>query len=309
MKRTHRQVVSVPRSACMAVAAVTIALLPAPLAAQAVCSAPHSAPTISQSGSIQTLPPWQGWLQATVFRQQTSEFFNPDGHEQALLANGEATTNSLFLTAAVGVARGVDLWAQLPVHRLRFQDATGVRSRTGLGDPRFAVRVSPAVFGFDDVPLALRGGVKLPGSRFPVDATLLPLTEGQHDWEVSLETGHAPADWPVYLVAWVGYRWRTENESIARKPGNERFAHLAVGGSAGAFSWEVGAEGLWGEPPRHLGLALESSRRKLILIQPTLGWQVGPGRLDVGGQMSVAGRNLATGTGLRVGYLLAWGAR
>ncbi|MFW6201632.1 MAG: hypothetical protein ACOC8B_03580, partial [Gemmatimonadota bacterium] len=244
--------------------ALAAVLTPAPLAAQAFCSAPHSSPVLAQSGSVQTLPPGQGWVQLTAFGQRTDEFFNTAGDTQPLLADGEAMTTSVFLTAAAGVFPGVDVWAQLPVHRLRYDDLTGARSRTGFGDVRIAARVSAAVAGIDGLPLAVRAGAKLPGSRFPVDATILPLSEGQRDWELSVETGYASAQRPVYVIAWVGHRWRAENERVARKPGDERFAHLALGGSVDALRWEVAVEGLWAEPPRQQGVELEASRRQLI---------------------------------------------
>ena len=39
----------------------------------------------------------------------------------------------------------------------------------------------------------------------------------------------------------------------------------------------------------------------------TIGWSVGPGSLEFGGQIPLSGRNLPTGPGLGLGYLLTWG--
>ena len=42
------------------------------------------------------------------------------------------------------------------------------------------------------------------------------------DPEAILELGRSFWPAPVYALVWAGYRWRTENESIRRKPGDER---------------------------------------------------------------------------------------
>ena len=57
-----------------------VALLTPPATyAQAICSAPHSSPSLTQSGSIKTLPQGAGWLQVSLFRQQADESFNFSG--------------------------------------------------------------------------------------------------------------------------------------------------------------------------------------------------------------------------------------
>ena len=93
-------------------------LSPVALAAQAVCSAPHSSPTLAQSGSIETLPAGAGWLQISAYAQNADEFFNPLGDRQPFLAASEFTTRSAFVTGAVGVVEGLEIWAQAPIHRL-----------------------------------------------------------------------------------------------------------------------------------------------------------------------------------------------
>ncbi|MBI4408357.1 MAG: hypothetical protein HY561_01535, partial [Gemmatimonadetes bacterium] len=274
------------------IAAAALALaLPASARAQAVCSAPHSSPVISKSGAVEPLPVRTGWAQLTLYRQRTGEFFDPTGAERPFLADGEATTSSLFLTAATGIVGGVELWGQLPLHHLVYEDQGGRRERTGLGDPRMSVRVGPEVVGVHGWPVSLRAGVKLPGSEFPVDATILPLTEGQRDWELSLEVGRTFRRWPVYALGWIGYRWREENEAAARDPGDERFGHLGVGGTAAVIDWELALEGIWGSAPRHVGVELATARRRMLQLQPGVGWRLGPGRLDFGALVPLAGRN------------------
>jgi hypothetical protein len=293
----------------ISIAVLSFALLagaPSELWGQAVCSAPHSSPTLAQSGAIRTLPAGAGWIQLSLYRQRSGDFYNPLGDRQPFLAQSEFLTRSVFVTGAVGLVEGLELWAQVPTHRLGVESQSGGSTSSGVGDVRVAARIGPELFGLE-IPVAVRVGAKVPGSDFPVDATVLPLTEGQRDWEVSLESGRGFDDFPLYVSGWVGYRWRGENVAAARKPGNERFAHLAVGGSLGALSWEVGADGLWGTAPLASGILLSQDLRRLIQILPTLGYGVGPGRLEVTTQIPVSGRNLPFGVGLSVGYRTTWG--
>ena len=287
-------------------ALVGVLALPLAARAQAVCSAPHSSPMLSQSGAIRTLTPGAGWFQLSVYGQNATESFNPIGDRQPFIAGNQFRTRSAFVTGAVGVLAGVELWAQIPVHSLAVEGPAGASRGNGVGDVRLATRVGAEAFGLE-APIALRAGIKIPGGDFPVDARLLPLTEGQTDFEVSIESGHALSGLPLYVVGWLGYRWRGENATAAREPGDEWFGHAAVGGGIGAFSWEVGADVLRGGTPTAQGFTLDNERRRLILLVPTVGYDVGPGRLEFTLQSPLSGRNLPAATGLSLGYRALWG--
>lgn len=286
------------------------ALLASAAQAQAICSAPHSSPVLAQGGTIGTLAPGAGWVQVSGFRQVSDEFYNHEGEPQPFLAGGRTRTQSVFLTAAVGVFRGVDAWLQVPVHDLRYVDRTGERHRLGLGDVRGALRLSPAVVGWTGVPIAVRAGIKVPGTTFPVDATIIPLSEGQRDWELSVESGGAilAGGTALYALGWVGYRWREANAAGGIDPGDELFTHGAIGGRWGSLHVELGAEALFGRAPRRLGFELPSDRRRLFQLQPTVGYRLGPGVVELTLLQPVAGRSLPSGTAGSVGYRVAWGA-
>jgi len=293
------------RAAGLGALAVAVCL-PIQVEAQAVCSAPHSSPTLAQSGSLSTVPAGAGWVQLSIYGQRSDEFFNHLGDQQPFLASSEFNTRSVFLTGAVGLIEGIELWAQVPTHHLTVDASSGGSTTTGVGDLRFAMRAGSELFGLE-IPVAVRFGVKVPGSDFPVDATVLPLTEGQRDFEVSVESGSGLGSLPMYVMGWLGYRWRGANLEAARRPGAERYAHLALGGLAGRLNWEVAADGLWGEPPLAHGLRLEGDRRRLIQLLPTLGYEMGPGRLEFTGQLPLWGRNLPSGVGISLGYRTTWG--
>lgn len=292
-----------------ALACVLGAAAPAGAPAQAVCSAPHSSPVLAGGGTIATLSPGAGWVQVSVFRQVSRDFFNIQGKIQPFLDRGRARTASLYLTGAVGLVRGLDAWLQVPLHDAEYVGQSGEFLRSGLGDPRFSVRVSPRLVGVQGVPLALRAGAKLPGTEFPVDATIIPLGEGQRDWEVSLETGTAFGSLPLYVLGWVGYRWRDANVELNRVPGDERFAHLAAGGTLHRIHAELAVEYMSGLAPRYLGVEVATARRRLVQLTPTVGYELWRGTAEVTALLPLAGRNLPAGPGLSVGYRLGWGAR
>jgi hypothetical protein len=293
-----------------AVFAVSIICAATRLQAQAVCSAPHSGPVISNGAQAGTLEPFTGWFQLSIARQDTRTIYQHDRVARPLILDGEATTTSVYASASIGVLEGVEIWAQIPFHALSYTDNGGSRERSGIGDPRFSVRLSPAVAGFNAVPVVLRAGVKLPGERFPVDATVIPLTEGQRDWELSIESWRTFAGGRTYVLGWAGYRWRETNRDAARRPGNEVFIHGAVGGPLGErLHWELGGDVLRGGAPEQQRVILEASRRELAQVQPTLSWNVGPGRVGLSAQIPLQGRNLPASPGFSLGYLMLWSAR
>lgn len=281
-------------------------LLPDGTAAQAICSAPHSSPTLLESAGNRTLPHGEGWVQLSTSVNRATESFNPFGDRQDFLASSVFHTRSAYLTAAYGVMWGMEIWGQIPVHHLRVDAANGKSRKTGVGDVRAAVRLSPALFGLE-APVALRVGYKVPGADFPVDATELPLTEGQHDLEVSLESGWQPESLPFYLAGWAGYRWRAENEDNHHRPGDEAFAHLAVGGGLGVLGWQIGVDALWGGVPTDQGLRLSGQKRRLIQAVPSVAMAAGPGTVEASVPVPLSGRNLPAGYGLSLGYRLGWG--
>ena len=65
------------------------------------------------------------------------------------------------------------------------------RSEKGIGDANVWLRVAPVKYLGIDFPCALRGGVKLPIGSAPIDAEIIPLSEGQTDWEMLEEVGHS----------------------------------------------------------------------------------------------------------------------
>lgn len=252
--------------------------------------------------------PGTGWADLTGYYQETREAYDSRGTVRPFAGDGHAVSTSVFLTLAGGIAPGLDAWVQMPYHRLRYDDAVRDRLRTGIGDTRVYLRTAPLRFLGVDFPFAVRTGVKVPVGDFRVDAEVIPLGDGQRDWEVMAEVGHSFYPTSAYVSGWIGYRWRELNHDTRRDFGDEAF-FLAKGGfSVGRWSFEVEAEGLETvTDPSALGLVVESLERSLLTMSPTVGWSAGPGTVTVGARFSLAGTNLPAGHAFTAGYFTRWG--
>ena len=95
-----------------------IALAPQAASAQAVCSAPHSSPTLGQSGSIGEIRQGAGWVQLSVVGSRATESFGPFGGRLGFAGDSEFETRSAYITGSLGVLEGLEIWGQVPIHRL-----------------------------------------------------------------------------------------------------------------------------------------------------------------------------------------------
>ncbi|MFB6273898.1 MAG: hypothetical protein ABEL51_13490 [Salinibacter sp.] len=256
-------------------------------------------------------PPGTGWIDLGIAHQDTRKKFNRRGNVVPFdTKEARSIVTTARITGALGLYRGVDVWADVAFHRIAFNDAQANRLNTGLADPRVYVRVGPSLFGIDDLPLAvaLRGGLKFPVGDFSVDANAISLSQGQRDWDLLLEVGKSLHPWPVYVMGWVGYRWREVNHAIQEKPGDERLFYAAAGGSVHRFRWKLAVDGLFGKPPvrTDFDLVLPNDERELVQIIPTVGWKLGPGAIEAGLRVPVHGRKFPAGPVFTLGYFLSW---
>ena len=100
------------------------------------------------------------------------------------------------------------------------------RTDTGLSDIRalakFRLLAKPLV-------LALKAGVKVPTGEFKNEDGLIPVGEGQWDFDFVGQVGRSFWPLPLYGNIDLGYRVRTRNEQIDRDPGDEWFLNAEVG--------------------------------------------------------------------------------
>ena len=251
--------------------------------------------------------PGSGWAALTIYHQATNRVFDPDGGRMGFPGRGRSVTTAAFGTVAWGLVPGVDAWAQLPVQRLWFRDPTGERSASGLGDLRLYLRGAPLRFLDLDAPVAVRVGVKLPVGDFDVGTDLLPLGDGQRDWEALLEVGRSFHPRPGYGMVWLGYRWREPSEPGWVELGNEWIIYAAAGGEVGPVTLKGAVDGWYGSPPILNGVRAKGAEREILRVSPSLQLSLGPGELEVGGRIPVAGRNLPAGAEVVLGYFVRLG--
>ncbi|WP_103029490.1 transporter [Salinibacter altiplanensis] len=260
--------------------------------------------------------PGTGWVQLQVAHQSTKEGFGQTGTVvplDELDPSARSIITTARLTGALGLVRGLDTWVDLPLHRQEFNGAGTDLLSTGLGDPRFFLRAGPSLFGVGSLPVAvaLRGGVTLTTGTFENDAETISLSQGQRDWSVLLEVGKSLHPWPMYVSGWAGYRWREENEAIARDPGNEWVFNAAAGGSLDRFEWKIAVDGLFGQSALDTRTGFAFAPRELVQITPTVGWRLGPGALQAGVRIPVHGQStrsnrLPASSTFTLGYFLSW---
>ncbi|MFP3949343.1 MAG: transporter [Longimicrobiales bacterium] len=252
--------------------------------------------------------PGEGWADLAVYHQDTREAYDSRGTVRPFSGDGHAISTSTFLTLAGGLAPGIDAWIQVPYHRLEYDDLVDDRLRTGIGDTRFFLRTAPLEHLDIDFPFALRAGAKVPVGDFRVDAEVIPLGDGQRDWEVVAEVGHSFHPFPGYVSAWVGYRWRELDEDTGRDFGDEIFFLFQGGVSSDRWSFELVVEGLETvTDPRVVGLTIESLERRLVTLTPSVGISIGPGTASLGARFTLDGKNLPAGHALTAGYFTRWG--
>lgn len=265
---------------------------------------------IAQARAQWVEAPGRGWIQLSVYHHETRQQYGSNGALQPLFSEaGRSLTTSVFVTGTVGLVRGVDLWVQVPYHRLVFNDAVQNRSNTGISDPKLHLRVGAPIVGIN-IPVSIRAGVKIPSSDFEQGVTIIPVGEGQRDFELIGEAGFALRSIPIYSFLWVGYRWRERNEGTGFEPGDELFMLLGLGETAGRFTWKFVAEGIYGYTPvqHHASeeQALVDERREILQFFPSMGIKLGPGTGELGLRLPLAGRNMPSGPALTAGYFLRW---
>ena len=252
--------------------------------------------------------PGTGWISAEVYHQDTTDRYDLDADKDAIPLDGHAKSTALFVTATVGLFSNWDLWARGSINSLSFSDAGGDLSEDGLGDANVWLRVAPLKYLGVDLPFAIRGGVKLPIGDSPIDAQIIPLSEGQTDWEIMAEVGHS--FWPrsVYVNGWVGYRYRELNEESRKDPGEEIFFLAQVGGAIGRFQYKLVAEGWDSDTPVQEDIPIVSDQRQYLQLTPSLWYETPLGGFELGWRVPLAGRNLPAGGALVVGYFTRFGA-
>ncbi|HCR19644.1 MAG TPA: hypothetical protein DIU35_19380 [Candidatus Latescibacteria bacterium] len=273
------------------------------------------------SAGAWTLPKGHFWTKATFMYLSTNEEYvavggagrPPDpsityrsGDRARYRFDGSYSSRAIFLDVFYGVTDRIDLGIQVPFFRQQFQDAALL---TGFGEPRCAT-------GFSDIRAfmklglltgptvgSIKLGFKAPTGSFRNEDGLIPVGEGQWDFDFIAQLGRSL--WPVRVYANVdlGFRLRMKNKKIDRDPGNEWFFMAELGYSPSKLlMMALEVEGVRGEAATTFGIKTVQDVKRVTYIAPTL--SVGPFNnvnLEAALRISVNGRSFPAGKMLVVG--------
>ena len=278
---------------------------------------PLLAPTGAHAGAW-TLPQGQLWAKVSYFQQTTDEWYInspepfllpdntfsefPAGTRRPYRFDGEYDSKALFIEAFYGVTDRLDVGVQVPYFDQVFDDDTRSvpPSDAGFSDLRaFAKwRLAEA-----PVVLSLQAGVKVPTGDFKNEDGLIPVGEGQWDFDFVIMAGRS--FWPVRAYANVdlGYRVRLENEDILREPGDEWLLNAEVGYTPWrSLLIAVKLESLRGRPGKSFGFKDRSQTKRITYVSPSLSYTLfGSTAVEAAVRVSTGGRNFPAGHQLTLG--------
>ena len=248
----------------------------------------------------------QYWGKLSFFHHQTTEQFRADGAKKPFInSNAESISQAIFLDWNVGLLDRLDLWLQVPYYDLEFNDDLADRQSDGIGDVRISARYNLFQLRNGSIPISARVTSKFPVNEFPIDAEIIPVGEGQFDFEAWLEGGISLWPLPAYSVIWLGYRWRFENTETTRKPGDELAFLVEVGGTEilGGLGGKVVLDGIFGRPGRIQGIQLgEVDEREILYLAPTLFYNITASTIiETAARIPLQGKNYPAGAPLQIG--------
>lgn len=249
-----------------------------------------------------TLPKGANWLKVGFMFQDTTERYFLDGERIAYFFDGRNQTRALFFEYVRGITDHLDIKAQLPIFDVSFDDLSDDRRSRGLGDLRIESRYNLVS---NPLVVTLGGAIKFPTGEFINDAEIVPVGEGQYDFDVFAELGRSL--WPVqgYVTGKIGYRFRTENQESGIAFGDEILWRAEFGYR---FSHRVSSKllfrGLHGFDASSFGLRIESLRREVIYIEPGAHIDLTPNHgIEVTVPISLRGRNWPAGPVVTINYI------
>ncbi len=260
-----------------------------------------------------TLPRGQIWSKITFFQQNTNEWYisSPEfteceshnaGDRRPYRFNGEYDSKAFFIEGFYGVTDRLDVGVQVPFFDQVFDDDTRIEppSDAGFSDMRvfakFNIMQNPALF-------TIKLGAKIPTGDFKNEDGLIPVGEGQWDFDFVAQLGRSFWPLPLYGNVDVGYRVRRENEEILRDPGDEWLINAELGGNLTQQALlMLKMEMLRGKAGTVFGFKNSSEIKRITYLAPTLLYDVGRGTaVEAGLRFSLNGRNFPAGHQVTLG--------
>ena len=241
------------------------------------------------------------WLKVGLMLQDTTERYFIDGERIPYFFDGRNQTRALFFEYVRGITDRWDVKAQLPFFNIAFDDIADERTSNGLGDLRIESRYNLVS---DPLVLTVGGAIKFPTGEFVNDAEIVPVGEGQYDFDVFVEVGRSL--WPVrgYVTGKIGYRFRTKNQEIDIDFGDELIWRVEGGYQfAERIYSKIVLRGLHGFESTSFGLPIDSLKRRVVYLEPGASFTLSPSRaIEVTVPISIAGRNWPAGPVININF-------
>ena len=259
-----------------------------------------------------TLPKGKVWAKATYFQQNTDEWYLaspefigelfPAGTRRPYRFNGEYDSKTVFLEAFIGVTDRLDLGVQVPFFDQVFDDDTGLEppSDSGFSDIRLFAKLNALQ---KPLLVTFKGGVKIPTGDFVNEDGLIPVGEGQWDFDLIVQVARSFWPLPVYANIDVGYRIRLKNDEIFRDPGAEWLLNGEVGlNVTPRLLLATKVELLRGTAGTDFGFKNTSQIKRITYLSPTIMYNLRGGTTaELAYRFTINGRNFPAGKQLAIG--------
>ena len=253
---------------------------------------------VGSSSSVEagawTIPMRKSFFQVGFMFQDTTERYFLDGDRIPYFFDGRNRTQALFFQLTHGLTDKLEVEAQIPLFNISFDDFADDRMSTGPGDLRITGRYSLSV---DPVAVVVGSTVKFPTGEFVNDAEIVPVGEGQYDFDVFAELGRSLWPKPGWVSGKIGYRWRTENPETGIDFGGELIWNIEFGYRIkGPVTAKLLARGLHGGSSTSFGISIPTLKREAVYVEPAVIIDFDPSRgLELSVPFTVRGRNWPAG--------------
>ena len=263
-----------------------------------------------------TLPAGSVWGKVTWFRQHAREWYinapeftgrmHEAGSRRPYRFNGEYASRAVFAEVFFGASDRLDLGLQVPWFDQQFDDDTHIDP---VGDSGFSdLRLLAKWRALQTLAVVtVKTAVKMPTGEFRNEDGLIPVGEGQWDFDFILQAGRSFWPLPLYANADAGYRVRTENKEILRDPGDEWMIDLEAGGDVGdRIGLALKLQMLRGRTGTDFGFPSRTQIKRITYLAPALTLSL-PGNavLELAVRQSLGGRNFPAGRQLALGLSTA----
>lgn len=258
-----------------------------------------------------TLPKGHLWAKVTGMTQSTQEEYTavggagrePDiariytpGERAPYRENGHYQSHAFFLDLFYGLTHRFDIGIQVPFFQQTFENV-GFRpanTASGFSDIRIFTKFNVLQKPFIGT---LKLGAKMPTGKFENQDGIIPVGEGQWDFDLITQFGRSFWPLPVYANLDLGYRLRLKNNTISRDPGEEWFLNAEVGYQpTNKLLLALKLESIHGKPSRVFNIELPKDVKRITYLSPTL--SVGPYynlHVETTLRISAGGRNFPAG--------------